>query len=99
MAWPSGLWDWAASSASSADLGGLAASGPRPCCCRSGRCVCLPAFARCRAEVRAGCEEWVGCDQVGRVLGVDEPGGVSAGHLIEPGAVNLLDRSPCLLDG
>jgi len=41
----------------------------------------------------------MGCDQLGGVLGVDEPGGVSAGHLIEPGAVYVVDRPPCLLDG
>src|SRR5437764_807680 len=41
----------------------------------------------------------MGCDQLGRVLGVDEPGGVSAGHLIKPGAVYLVDRRPRALDG
>jgi hypothetical protein len=33
----------------------------------------------------------VGCDQLGRVLGVDEPGCVPAGNQVEPGAVNLSD--------
>ena len=41
----------------------------------------------------------MGCDQPGRVLGVGEPGGVSAGHLVEPGAVNLVDRRPRALYG
>ena len=48
---------------------------------------------------RAWEEVRVGCDQLGRVPGAGEPGGVSAGHLIEPGAVNLVDRGPCALDG
>ena len=41
----------------------------------------------------------MGCDQFGRVLGVDEPRGVSAGHLIQRGTLNLADRRPCALDG
>ena len=32
------------------------------------------------------------------MVGVDEPGGVSARHLTEPGAVNLADRQPCALN-
>src|ERR1700757_5285150 len=41
----------------------------------------------------------MGGDQLGGALGVDEPGSVSAGHLVEPGAVNLVDGRPCALDG
>src|SRR5215469_6825169 len=41
----------------------------------------------------------MGCDQLGGVLGVDEPGGMSAGYLIESGVLNLVDRGPGALDG
>src|SRR5262245_59810881 len=59
------------------------------------RRVWAQVLARRRGEVLAGCEVCVGCDQPGRVFGVGEPGGVSAGHLVEPGTWNLVDRRPC----